>query len=174
MRNEQLTFLAVHIVADADQQPWSCSRRLLRKEPGPTSRETVKPNTMTSRAARHAARSDMLCESFLAIGTNVWACFAPVPKNPPNLCQNCSVVNQTKTKGHMRKCRYRKQSVEVQHETECVDSDCQGAETRKHCDISSRTTHSLQWPGHELLSINGVQEKEGKAAVSSSCSCQYS
>ena len=60
VRNEQLTFLAVHIVADADQQPWSCSwscsGRLLSKEPN----FTDKPNTMTSRAVGDAATSDGL------------------------------------------------------------------------------------------------------------------
>ena len=60
VRNEQLTFLAVHIVADADQQPWSCSwscsGRLLSKGPN----FTHKPNTMTSRAVGDAATSDVL------------------------------------------------------------------------------------------------------------------
>ena len=56
VRNEQLTFLAVHIVADADQQPWSCRGRLLSKEPN----FTDKPNTMTSRAVGDAATSDVL------------------------------------------------------------------------------------------------------------------
>ena len=60
VRNEQLTFLAVHIVADADQQPWSCRGRLLSKEPN----FTDKPNTMTSRAVGDAATSHVLYESF--------------------------------------------------------------------------------------------------------------